>query len=163
MSSPPRTSARRGVLGQLANELAKFGVIGGIAFCIDVGVYNALRLGALEDRPTTAKIISALISIAFAFLGNRFWTYRARARTGYARETVLFLIFNLLGVCIALICQAITHYVLGFDSLLADNLSANGLGLVLGTAFRFWSYRTFVFPRLPAEAASSEGAAPRSP
>ena len=135
----------------LVHELAKFGVVGACAFVIDVGIYNALRLGPLTDRPTTAKIISSLVAIGAAYLGNRFWTYRNRPRTGYARETALFLVFNLLGICIALLCQAFTHYVLGFDSLLADNLSVNGLGLVLGTAFRFWSYRRFVFPRLPAD------------
>lgn len=133
-------------------ELAKFGIVGALAFVIDFGLYNALRLGPLTDRPTTAKIISSMVAIFFAYLGNRFWTYRHRPRTGYARETALFFVFNVLGVCIALLCQGFTHYVLGLDSLLADNLSVNGLGLVLGTAFRFWSYRKFVFPRMPADA-----------
>lgn len=153
MTDALRTSGRGGLsarLEALVRELAKFGVVGAIAFVIDVGLYNALRVGPLTDRPTTAKILSSLAAIGFAYLGNRFWTYRHRPRTGYARETALFLLFNLLGMCIALLCQAFTHYVLGFDSLLADNLSVNGLGLLLGTAFRFWSYRKFVFPHVPA-------------
>jgi putative flippase GtrA len=136
---------------QLARELAKFGIIGFIAFITDITVYNVLRVGAFEDRPTTAKVVSALVAMAVAFLGNRFWTYRHRQRTGYARETTLFVIFNLIGIAIALLCQAFTHYVLGLDSLLADNISANGVGLVLGTAFRFWSYRKFVFPNDPED------------
>jgi len=41
----------------------------------------------------------------------------------------------------------------GFDSRLADNLSKNGVGLVLGTAFRFWSYRQIVFRKQPGVAA----------
>ena len=133
----------------LLHELAKFGIVGVVAFVTDVGLYNALRLGFLHDRPTTAKIISSLVAMGVAYVGNRFWTYRHRPRTGYARETALFLVFNVLGLCIALACQGFTHYVLGLDSLLADNLSANGLGLALGTAFRFWSYRRFVFPHVP--------------
>ena len=136
---------------QLLRELAKFGVVGAIAFVVDVGLYNILRISSLNERPTTAKIISSGVAIMVAYLGNRFWTYRNRPRTGYARETALFLVFNLLGVCIALLCQAFTHYVLGFDSLLADNISVNGIGLVLGTAFRFWSYRKFVFPHVPED------------
>ncbi|MGZ4722528.1 MAG: GtrA family protein, partial [Oryzihumus sp.] len=32
---------------------------------------------------------------------------------------------------------------------LADNISANGVGLVLGTLFRFWAYRRFVFSENP--------------
>lgn len=141
--------ALRSRFDQLARELAKFGIVGFVAFITDIGVYNLLRVGTFEDRPTTAKVISSLVAMAVAFLGNRFWTYRHRQRTGYARETTLFVIFNLIGIVIALLCQAFTHYVLGLDSLLADNISANGVGLVLGTMFRFWSYRRFVFPNDP--------------
>jgi putative flippase GtrA len=35
---------------------------------------------------------------------------------------------------------------LGFQSALADNISANIIGLVLGTIFRFWGYHNWVFP-----------------
>ena len=38
---------------------------------------------------------------------------------------------------------------MGWDSALADNISANVVGLGLGTAFRFWSYRKFVVPAIP--------------
>ncbi|MSW42688.1 MAG: GtrA family protein, partial [Actinobacteria bacterium] len=31
---------------------------------------------------------------------------------------------------------------------LADNVSANVIGLGLGTIFRFWSYRRWVFPEV---------------
>ena len=37
------------------------------------------------------------------------------------------------------------HYLLGFTSLLADNISSNVIGLALGTAFRFSLYRLWVF------------------
>ncbi len=47
---------------------------------------------------------------------------------------------------IALGCLWFTHYALGFDSIIADNISANVIGLALGTIFRFWSYRKWVFP-----------------
>jgi putative flippase GtrA len=46
---------------------------------------------------------------------------------------------------IAVACLWFSHYVLDLRSPLADNISANGVGLVLGTMFRFWTYRTFVF------------------
>ena len=35
---------------------------------------------------------------------------------------------------------------LGLSGPLADNIAANVVGLLLGTLFRFWSYRTWVFP-----------------
>jgi hypothetical protein len=39
----------------------------------------------------------------------------------------------------------VSHYALGFTSPLGDNIAANVVGLGLATAFRFWSYRRWVF------------------
>jgi putative flippase GtrA len=50
---------------------------------------------------------------------------------------------------IALACLATSRYVLGFSGPLADNVAANVVGLLLGTLFRFWSYRKWVFPATP--------------
>jgi putative flippase GtrA len=47
---------------------------------------------------------------------------------------------------ISLSCLWVSHYLLGFESALADNISANVIGLVLGTVFRFWGYHNWVFP-----------------
>ena len=52
---------------------------------------------------------------------------------------MLFFVFNGLGMLIALACLAVSHYVLGFHSALADNISANVIGLGLAMVFRFWS------------------------
>jgi putative flippase GtrA len=49
---------------------------------------------------------------------------------------------------IALSCLWLSHYALGLDSPIADNISANVIGLGLGTLFRFWSYRKWVFPAI---------------
>ena len=38
---------------------------------------------------------------------------------------------------------------LGLTSRLADNISANVVGLALGTVFRYWSYKRFVFRAVP--------------
>ncbi|MDP2014193.1 MAG: GtrA family protein, partial [Actinomycetota bacterium] len=57
---------------------------------------------------------------------------------------------------IAIGCLYISHYVLGLTSALADNLSANVIGLGLGTLFRFWSYRKWVFPAVPNQPGDQE-------
>ena len=49
------------------------------------------------------------------------------------------------GMGISLACLWISHHLLGFTSLLADNISTNVIGLALGTAFRFFLYRYWVF------------------
>lgn len=138
-------AALRVRFGNLIHELAKFGVIGAAAYVVDVGTFNALRSGALTDRPLTAKVISTVLATTVAYFGNRHWTFRHRERTGLRREYTLFFAFNAVGLAIALGCLGFSHYVLGLTSPLADNVSANVVGMVLGTVFRFWTYRRFVF------------------
>ncbi|MGB7979721.1 MAG: GtrA family protein [Candidatus Nanopelagicales bacterium] len=136
-----------GVARRLGAEVAKFGTVGAIAFVIDVGLFNVLRAGILADSPLTAKTISVLVATTFAFLANRHWTYRDRARTGYRRESLLFFATNGVALLISWACLFTTHYLLGLDSQLADNISGNVVAVGLGTLFRFWVYRTWVFPQ----------------
>ncbi len=135
-----------GAARRLGAEVAKFGTVGAVAFVIDVGLFNILRAGVLSDSPLTAKTISVIVATTFAFVANRHWTYRDRARTGYGRETALFFATNAAALLISWACLAFTHYLLGLDSQLADNISGNVIAVALGTMFRFWVYRTWVFP-----------------
>lgn len=134
----------------MRKELGKFGVIGLAAYVIDLTVFNLLRFaggeGPLFDKPLTAKVISVLVATTFAYFGNRHWTFRDRTRSSFRREYTLFFVFNAVGMVISLSCLWISHYLLGFESALADNISANVIGLVLGTSFRFWGYHNWVFP-----------------
>ena len=141
-------------------EVAKFGTVGAVAFVVDVGLFNVLRATILSDSPLTAKGISVIAATAFAFLANRNWTYRDRARTGYRRETLLFLATNAVALLIAWICLATSHYLLGLDSQLADNISGNIIGVGLGTLFRFWAYRSWVFPEEALAASGQPSADP---
>ncbi|HTJ38092.1 MAG TPA: GtrA family protein [Dactylosporangium sp.] len=136
----------------LVRELGKFGTIGVISFAVDTAVFNALW----HAMPTLAAgAISMTVAATVAFIGNRFWTWRDRARTDLRREYALYFLFNLCGLGIALSCLWVSHYALDFTSQLADNIAKNGVGLVLGTTFRFWSYRQIVFRKHPAEAAGN--------
>jgi len=147
----------------LLSELAKFGTVGFLSLLVDLAVFN-LMLQVLPDKPLTAKVVSTAVSATNAFLLNRHWSFRHRERTTLRREYALFLVLNSVGLAISLLCLSISHYVLGFQSVLASNLAANGVGLVLGTAFRFWSYRKFVWaaPEEVVEAAADGDAAARA-
>ena len=140
----------KNLIANLRNELGKFGVIGFIAFLIDLIIFNFLRFaggeGVLFDRPLTAKVLSVLVATTFAFVGNRHWTFKERSRSTIRRQYTMFFVFNVIGMVIALSCLWISHYVLGYESALADNISANFVGLILGTMFRFWGYHNWVFP-----------------
>lgn len=149
-----------GRVEHLVHELAKFGVVGAIAFVVDVGTFNLLRNGALDDKPLTAKIISTVLATTVAFAGNRQWTFKHRERSTLRKEYALFFGLNAVALAIALGCLGLSHYVLGFTSPLADNISANVVGMALGTMFRFWSYRRFVFTAPVASPAQPSEPAP---
>lgn len=151
----PGTSRTR----RLATEIARFGTVGAAAFVIDVGLFNVLRATVLSNSPLTAKTISVVVATAFAYVGNRHWTYSTRARTGVGRETTLFFVTNAVALLISWACLWFTHYALGLDSQLADNISGNVIAVALGTLFRFWTYRTWVFPVEPASPSAPEQSA----
>lgn len=129
-------------------ELAAFGTVGALAFVVDTGLFNLLRLhpaSPLSHKPLTDKIISAGVATLLSWVGNRWWTYRHQRREALLPELLLFGVMNGLALLIAVGCLALSHYVLGFRSALADNVSGNLVGVGLGTAFRFLAYRTWVF------------------
>lgn len=138
-------------------ELAKFGTVGALAFVIDVGLFN-LVLHVRPDKPLTAKVISTVVAATVAYVLNRAWSFRHRQRSSVRREYALFFLLNAVGLAIALGCLGVSHYVLGLDSRLADNIAGNVVGIGLGTLFRFWSYRRFVWMAPAAvEAAAVDG------
>jgi putative flippase GtrA len=132
------------------DELMKYGVVGCVAFVVDVGTFNTLQYaggsGPLHGHPLAAKTVSFLLATTVAYLGNRQWTFRHRSRSHVRREYTLFFALNAVGLGIALSCLGLSHYVLGFTGAFADNVAANVVGLSIATTFRFWSYRRFVFP-----------------
>ena len=136
--------------GTLIRYALKFGVVGLVGYGIDVGIFNALRLGAMGDDhffqgPIGAKIASVTIATLATWFGNRYWTFREHRRKNYLAELFEFSVVAVGGLGVALLCLWVSHYLLGFQTLLADNISTNVVGLFLGTAFRFLLYRFWVY------------------
>ena len=144
-------SARRFDVRALLSEFAKFGVVGAVCTVIDFGLFNVFHFGAGLD-PLVAKTLSVVIAVTVSYFGNRYWSFRHRARTGFSREYTLFFVLNGIGLGMALACLAFTKYVLGLTGPLALNLAGNVIGMGAATLFRFWSYRRWVF-LAPAPAA----------
>lgn len=135
---------------QIFRELVQFALVGGGGFVIDVGVFNALLItvflpASLHGGPIIAKTISTALAIAANWMGNRLWTVRTRRRSDVTREGIEFAVVSVAGMLIAIACLWVSHYALGLTSLFADNVSSNGVGLLLGAAFRFVLYRWWVF------------------
>ncbi|PZS34051.1 MAG: hypothetical protein DLM59_05420 [Pseudonocardiales bacterium] len=142
-------------------ELAKFGVIGLVNTALDFGILNLLHFG-MGVGPLTSKCVSTVIAATSSYFMNRHWTFKHRARSGMRREYTLFFLLNLIGLAIGLICIAVVRYGLHMDSPAAIN-AANLVGLLIGTVFRFWSYRRWVFMadgHLAVEKAPGDSAEP---
>lgn len=138
-------------------QFLTFAAVGAFGLVVDVGVFNLLRLtvfspDAMHEGPVIAKIVSTSLAIGVNWLGNRYWTFGQHRRSKVAREGIEFAVVSVGGMLIGLGCLWVSHYVLGFTSLLADNVSSNVVGLALGTAFRFWLYRVWVFRPRPTTA-----------
>ena len=135
---------------KLLSQFLRFGVVGLGGLVIDVAVFNLLRItilspDVLHEGPVIAKIISTTLAIGANWVGNRRWTFATAGRTGAAREGVEFSIVSVAGMAIGVLCLWVSHYVLGYTSLLADNIATNVVGLALGAFFRFALYRWWVF------------------
>jgi putative flippase GtrA len=141
------------MVGVLYREMLKFGLVGAVAFVVDIGMFNLLSTdlwpgtgpAPLDGHEKIAKAVSVTLATLVAWLGNRLWSFRHRRQAAAHRELLLFVIMNMAGLLIGVACLTISHDVLGFASTLADNVSGNLIGTALGTLFRFWAYRRFVF------------------
>lgn len=147
---PPKKGFVQRVL-DARQQLFSFVVVGGLAFVADAGGFNVLRYagpdghGILHTQAVTAKLISTALGVLVAWLGNRYWTFKDTRREQVHHEVLIFLAVSAVGGLIAMGCLGFSHYVLGLQNKLADNVSANGVGLVLATLFRFWGYKRLVF------------------
>jgi putative flippase GtrA len=136
---------------QLIHEGAKFLVIGAIGAIITFGVANALHpIGKYK-----AITIATILATAITYFGNRYWTFRHRQGKGTTRDSIMFFVLNGVGLviyygCIGLIDLAgLGHSVAWYNVALV-------VGTGLGTLFRFWSYRRWIWLARPATPASAE-------
>jgi putative flippase GtrA len=147
----PPVSFARGLLARtttpwrtLLKELSAFGTVGIVNLFVDIGLFNALHFGA-GVGPLTSKIISTATATTSAYFMNRYWSFSHRARTGLAREYSLFFLLNGIALLMGLVVLGTTRYGLGLTDKLSINV-ANLLAIGVGTVFRFWSYKRWVFP-----------------
>jgi putative flippase GtrA len=139
----PRMASLRKRLADLIPELWKFGVVGLIGSVIDLGGADYLHVH-MGVGPISAKAMSITAATVVTYLGSRFWTFRHRVNQALLREGMLFVVLNVIGLGIAEVVIAVTTYGLDMKSELAYN-GASVVGTGLGTIFRYFSYRKWVF------------------
>jgi putative flippase GtrA len=149
----PRMASLRKRLTDLIPELAKFGVVGLIGSVIDLGGADYLHVH-MGIGPMVSKALSITAATLVTYLGSRFWTFRHRVNQALLREGALFVVLNIIGLGIAEIVIATATYGLDLKSELAYN-GASVAGTGLGTIFRYFSYKRWVFLPGTAVAAGS--------
>ncbi len=145
-----RLNALNTRLRLLYREIAKFGLVGIAGIGVNLLVFNVLR-GITDLQTVRASIIATIVSIAFNYVGFRYFTYRDRDKSGRGKEIGLFAFFSAIGALIENGVLYTATYGLHWDGPLANNLFKFA-GIGVATLFRFWSYRTWVFRSLPGRA-----------
>src|SRR6201984_3471697 len=128
---------------ELIPELAKFGLVGLAGAVVDLGGAAYLH-GAVGIGPMVSKGLSLTAAMVITYLGSRFWTFRHRVNQALLREGILFAALNLVGLAIAECVIALVPYGLDLRGTLAYN-AASVFGTGLGTVFRYFSYKKWVF------------------
>ena len=128
-------------------EVLTFLAVGGVGYVVDVGAFNIFRAMPPFSTvdPSVAKTLAVAAAMVVTYLGNRTFTWRNVTGGSRRREVTLFIVFNVIGLGLSVVTLALSHDLLGLTSALSDNISANVIGLALGTAFRYWAYRRYVF------------------
>ena len=137
----------------LGQEGLKYLIVGAGGFVIDVGVFNFLSIASTEGQlsldPYSIKAISFTLAVTFTYLVNSRWTFRKRnARPEGLSRILRYSLVNVVGLLITLIPLYVSRNVLGFTSLLADNISANVVGVGFEVVFRFTASRLWVFAKV---------------
>lgn len=147
-------------------QLLKFGAVGGAGIVVNLIVFSLLESTVFNTRSMHlgaiySTIVATVCAIAVNWVGNRFWAFREHRRADAGREVLEFFAVSLVGLLIPLACVWISHYVLHYESRLADSIANNVVGLILGTVFRFALYRLWVYA--PHRSAAARAAASPSP
>jgi putative flippase GtrA len=128
---------------QQVHEGAKFGIVGLAGVVIVLAGADGLHFG-LGLGDFTSVTIANIVATVVSFLGNRYWSFRDRHGGGARAETIMFFVLNAVGLLIQYACLALVTDLLGLSGRLWYTL-ANLLGIAIGTLFRFWSYRKWIW------------------
>lgn len=127
----------------------KYGLVGGAGTLIDILLFNFFILLSItvagQPEPILAKTLSTIHSAAVTYLGHGFWTFRGRGgKRSSVRTMAKYALVTTMGLVIGVGIVGMSHYLLGFQSVLANN-GANLVALLLSAAARFLATRQWVF------------------
>jgi putative flippase GtrA len=143
-------------LRRVGGEIARFSAVNVVATIAAVLIFNALAhgihgwfVGPLSGDPLPSYLIAHSVGMFISYYGSRTYAFKNRHAAGPGGGLVNYIAINLASFIIPIGCLFLTSSVLHWNSALADNISGNVVGSILGSIFRFWAFRRFVFTKDP--------------
>ena len=143
-------------LRRIGGEIARFSVVNVAATIVAVVIFNALVHGVsgwfngpTNGQPLPSFLFAHSVGMFISYYGSRKYAFKHRHAAGPGGGLINYVVINLASFVIPIACLYVTRNVFHWDSVYADNISGNVIGAVLGSAFRFWAFRRFVFTKAP--------------
>lgn len=146
---------------RLVGEVWRFFAVAQAATWVSFLLFNIALHGwvigdpILKDQAILAYVLANSIGMVISYHGARGWVFPHRPPQQADGGWTAYVVINLAAMVLPVGCLAISRHVLGLDDALADNLSANGIGLVLAFGARFYLFKRFVFRRPQEPVATS--------
>jgi putative flippase GtrA len=134
----------------LRHSFVRFAVIGTFGYFVAVAVLT-FTTGPLKLEFAAANALTIFISMAFTWLGNRYFTFRDRRAHGLGpalQEWLKFMGANLLGAALNYGTALALVRFAGFP--FSEKYLAQAAGVLAGLVFNFTLSRTMVF-KTPVE------------
>ena len=127
-------------------EIGKFGIVGALGYIGTVGSFNImLYIDYFKSHTLFITLIANIIGILITWLCNRHWTWKQTKNDSALAESFVFFVVNGALAFFPVLCVWFTVSVLEKTSHLALNISANIVGIGIGTIIRFFFYKFILF------------------
>lgn len=129
-------------------QVAKFVLVGGMNFLIDMGVlnflvfYTGIAAGAAQSG---FKALSFSVAVINSYFWNKFWTFKRESTEGAGKEFLQFLIVSVIGFGINLsIDYAVVNMISPFGGV-GEKTWAQFGALVAAVISLFWNFLGYKF------------------
>lgn len=121
-------------------QLVRFGLVGGIGFVVNLGVY-ALCVHALGVDYHLAAVLAWIVAVVNNFVLNRHWTFDARDGQAHF-QAIRFFAVSLVALAVSLLLLNVF-----VEDLALAKVPAQALAVAIATPLNFlgnklWSFRT---------------------
>jgi putative flippase GtrA len=119
-------------------QLIRFGLVGGVGFIVNVGVYALMVHGASVDY-RAANVVAWLVAVMNNFVLNRHWTFDARDGAAHF-QAARFLIVSLVAEVVSLLL--LTLFV---ESAGIDKVAAQAMAVAVSMPLNFLGNKLWTF------------------